>query len=663
MNIFLSYSDADWQVASFITERLDRQGHDIFNWRQPGLRGGRFRPQIEAAISSADVFLVLLSPSFQQSDWCGRELDMALDRERAIREHDPNATFIVVLKVAQITPAPVGTFASYDLLDMTGPDYVEAALGLLAERFARIHLPRQHPHPPGSSAVDGQEGELGPSIGAPQVPDIAKPPVPDIAKPPLSNIADEPVFRNRVDELHRVLLGLTNAGGPHFWLVVSPPQLGKTWFLERVGADQSLVEPVPWVISSVDLRRSSPELRSDVAALLRLLFEDTPSAGNEEELFSIAQAIIRTGRPHLCMLDSAELLTKETISSLRDSLGQLHHLVQDAGVAGLRLAFIAASRRDGDWKGITPPPRLAPLPLTEFHTDVVEQALHDLAHDLKSEIGLQISPLRIRDNAAQVYRLTEGLPALLVRCLQWVRAKQWVGMDRRLEDPRLFDELAVPYIKHELLTSASLLPASLTDSQAEMNALVQAYRVLTLYRLFTQSHLRHYLESDDEFRAALTAAGWVLQDLWLAIGETALLKRPLNEPWQEIHPAIRRLLYRYFYRTESERERAHSEARLFVELWADGQAGTEQVIGMVERLWHESVAVGARDQAELERRLTELARKLSGSLRESSAFSLPELRTFVAERMANDEELQEALSGVPGLFGRLLAIVERPVET
>jgi len=641
MNIFLSYSDDDWPVARLITEWLDRQGHEIFNWHQPGLRGGRFRPEIEAAISRADVFLVLLSPGFLRSDWCGREVDMALEREQALRERNPSTTFIVVLKVTAVAPVTAGVLASYDLLDMTGADYVEAAFGLLAERLARIHLVRQQP---GSSVVNGREKELvPPSSGAEPVPNIAKP----------------PVFRNREDELYKVLLGLTNAGGPHFWLVVSPPQLGKTWFLERIGVDNSLVSPVPWVISSVNLRGSPPGLCRDGAALLGRLFDYTPSAEDEETLFSIAQAIISTGRPHLCLLDSAELLTGETVSSLRDSLSQIYHLVQDAGVAGLRLAFIAASRRDADWKGVTPAPRLAPLPLTEFHTDVVEQALHDLAN----EMGLPIPPSLIRVNAAQVHRLTEGLPALLVRCLQWIRANQWVAMDRRLADPRRFDELAVPYIKDELLTSASLLPASLTDSQAHMEALVQAYRVLTLYRLFTQSHLRHYLESDDEFRAALTAARWVLPDLWRAIGETALLKRPLNEPWQEIHAAIRRLLYRYFYRTESEREQAHSEARLFIELWADGQIGTEQVIGMVECLWHESVAVGSRDPAEMERRLAESARKLSSSLRESSAFTLPELRTFVVERMADDEELQAALRAVPGLFGRLVAIVERPVET
>ena len=576
---------------------------------------------------------------------------MALVREQDLREDDPNATLIIVLQVTQVPPSEVGWLASYDLLDMTSPDGAEETLRVLAERFEsatepeRGRSPRRNSDLPSSTSSNRQEEDSVPPNGVD------------------ANGADEPIFRNRVDELHRVSLGLTNAGGPHFWLVVAPPLLGKTWFLRRVSTGDSVSQPIPWVISMVDLRREPTEACSDVTALLELLFARTSSATVEEAIFSIAQTIISVGRPYLCMLDSAELLTEETASSLRESLSQIYRLVQDAGVTGLRLAFIAASRRDDDWKGITPTPRLAPLPLTEFHTDVVEQALHDLADEMRLQTPrLQIPAWRIGDDAIRVHRLTEGLPALLVRCLQWIRENQWVGMERRLEDPRRFEELAVPYIQRELLTPASLLPASQGDSHAQMQALVQAYRVLAPYRLFTQSHLRHHLESDDKFRATLTAAGWAMPDLWKAIGETALLKRPLKEPWQEIHPAIRRLLYRYFYKTEDEREQAHSEARVFVELWADGQFGTEQVIGMVECLWHEAVAVGPHRPDEMERGLTESARKLSGSLRESSAFSLPELRAFAVEQMRNDEELREAVSSVDGLFGRLVQIIEWPGE-
>jgi hypothetical protein len=45
--IFLSNADKDWRIAGFISQQLDRQGHDIFNWRKPGLRGRGSTPAIE----------------------------------------------------------------------------------------------------------------------------------------------------------------------------------------------------------------------------------------------------------------------------------------------------------------------------------------------------------------------------------------------------------------------------------------------------------------------------------------------------------------------------------------------------------------------------------------------------------------------------------------
>lgn len=466
-----------------------------------------------------------------------------------------------------------------------------------------------------------------------------------------------PVFRDRQDELHKVLHGITSAAGPHFWLVVAPPQLGKTWFLERLSADSSLSEPVTWLVKKVDLRAQPRELCGDAATILTLLFgRELPATIDQGTFRGLAREITKSGQPYLCLLDSAELLTEETAHILRECFSQIYQLVQEAGADTVRLALIVASRRDSEWRGITPSPRLAALPLVEFHAEVIQEALHDLA----SEMGRSFPSSALLENAARVHRLTEGLPALLIRCLQWIRTNEWIAIDQRLEDPRRFAEIAASYIQHELLTPGSLLPASEGESEEKLRALVHAYRVLVPYRLFTQSHLRHHLESDAEFRDSMLAAGWAVQDLWRAIGETALLRRPLNEPWQEIHAAIRRLLYRYFYETDAERERVNNEARKFAELWADGQVGTEQVIGFVECLWHEARALGVRKPAEMEQRLAESARKLSGSLRESAAFTLPELRLFIVERMMNDEELQEAVSSVDGLFGRLVAIVSRP---
>ena len=45
----------------------------------------------------------------------------------------------------------------------------------------------------------------------------------------------EPKFRNRERELEEVLGALDNDDADHFWFFAAPPQLGKTWFLRRIG--------------------------------------------------------------------------------------------------------------------------------------------------------------------------------------------------------------------------------------------------------------------------------------------------------------------------------------------------------------------------------------------------------------------------------------------
>jgi hypothetical protein len=151
-----------------------------------------------------------------------------------------------------------------------------------------------------------------------------------------------------------------------------------------------------------------------------------------------------------------------------------------------------------------------------------------------------------------------------------------------------------------------------------------------------------------------------MEDLWKAISNTALLSQPLNEPWQEIHSAIRRLLYRYHYKSEEERAEAHSAARRFVEVWADRQVGTEQVVGLVECLWHEASALRLTESSRVEEALSESARKLSQALTPSSAYTVEELRGYAAARMRNDEEFGEALRDFPSLFNRLIAIILAP---
>jgi hypothetical protein len=425
-----------------------------------------------------------------------------------------------------------------------------------------------------------------------------------------------------------------------------------------------ILEEMPtWVVRLADLRDQPAQARTDVGLLLKCLFgPDSPTTVERRTFLRIARKIISSGKPYLCLIDSAELLAEETARILRFCLSQIHHIVNEAGHSDARLAVVVASRREDEWRGVTPDPRMSILPLTEFKLEVVQQALSDLAN----EMDRYFDHAPFMRNAARVHRLSEGLPALLVRCLAWIRHEEWAGMEL-LEEQEIFEELAQPYIKNGLLSRESLFPFSYGQldpqnagpPEAPSLALEHALRILAPYRLFTQSHLRHYLESDRDLARSMRDLNWSLEDLWRAISGTALLSRPLNEPWQEIPAAIRRLLYRYYYPSERERADAHREARSFVEVWADRQQGKEQVVGLVECLWHEAAVLRLARPSGLEADLIRSAGTLSLGLKPSPAYTEAELREYAAERMRNDDEFQDVVDD-ERIFNRIVASVVAP---
>ncbi len=633
--LFLSYAEEDSEKALKIIEWLSQLGLEVYDWQDPRRRGGRYIEQIEEAINRADGFVALTSPRFVASPWCRMERDLAVHREQDLQVGRPDAVFIHVLRISDTAPRGLGFLRNYDWADLTGLSNVELvslehqdqALHGMADRL------RATRHRPTSQAESETGGATSPGRWSPS-------------------------FRNRHHELELLSRGLSNPSGPHFWLVIAPPELGKTWFLHRLSARLTLADDSTWVARLVDLRNQPAEVRADAAAILARFFDlPMPAAIGPDTFRSIAQGIFRSRQPYLCLLDSAELLDETTVTALREALSEIYRLVQQGGDIDVRLGFVAASRRDDKWRGVAPDPRLSSLPLTEFKPDVVQQALRDLA----AQMGRVFDPPAYLQHAARVHRLSEGLPALLVRCLQWIRTEEWLGMER-LDSPRVFEELAHPYIEQGLLSRDSLFSRRPGQTAEPRPALEQAFRVLAPYRLFTQSHLRHHVESDPVFERTLLDLGWSIEDLSEAISGTALLSRPLNEPWQEIHGAIRRLLYSYFYKSDERRAAAHSEARKFVEVWAERQTGTEQVIGLVECLWHEAAMLRLSQPAELERALSESAIMLSRALTPSPAYTMRELRSYAVERMQNDTELQEAVGNSAGQFNRLVRLVEEPLK-
>lgn len=620
--LFVSYAAEDSEVAAEVVNWLAEHGHDVYHWRphQPQPVSDR----IEERITQAEDFIALVSPDFLGDPLCRRERELAMSRERGLRVSYPEATFVHVVLVGAIEESPDGLPPRSEWMDLTRRTGTQDALTELTARLGSMARAR------GSAIASPGPGSL--------------------------------IFRNRSDELEYAARGLKNFAGPHFWLVIGAPQLGKTWFLDRLAAMLVLEEPDPWIVRLVDIRDQKAAARTDVGSMLRLLFgPDCPATPEPSTYNAIARKIITSRRRHLCLIDSAELLAEDTARTLRRCLSEIHNRVSEAGLMQARLAVVVASRREDEWRGITPDPRLSILTLTEFSVDVVEDALSALAREMDRVFEKSI----LRRHARNVHRLSEGLPALLAHCIAWIREQEWTGMDR-LEQQFLFAELGHPYIRNILLARESLFPPSRGQIEpqnggqpARAHALEQALRVLAPYRLFTQSHLLHYRDLDARLSQSMSGLGWTIQDMWRAISRSALLLRPLDEPWQQIPAAIRRLLYRYHYVTPAERASAHRDAHSFTAIWADQQHGKEQIVGLVECLWHEAEALRLEGSSEREPHLIASARILSRGLRRSPAYTEDELREFAAERISRDDEFRESIGG-DALFARITAAVISP---
>ena len=632
-DVFLSYAEEDDATGREIAAWLGRHGFRVHSAGLPAVDQPRAGAGERPVIDTAQAFVMLLSPSFLSSPECREELDLAVRREQQLISAGLAAAFIYVLGIAETPDLDKSGLQSYPLMDLTQASDWSKAVELSKLGGSIVLSTRVTPARPG----------------------------------PVSRVQTGRASLDRGEELQRVLYGLNNPAGPHFWLVISPPGLGKTWFLEQLAASAAVSAAANWDTHTVDLRREPDDLQHDAMAVVKRLFDigQSQSSGSGDDYLGVAQKIIRSGHPWLCQLDSAELLPPSTVAQLRQHLGKIYRLVQDAGSGEVRLAFVVASRRNDGWKGLTPYPSPSVLPLDGFEPAAIQAALEELARTMSRAH----SPAVLRQDAALVQRVTEGVPELVQESLTWIQDEEWLEVDR-LDNPQLFETIIAPYVRNRLLAPDSLLAGEKgrpEKSAKQLDALRAALRALVPYRLFTLSHVRHHLEDDDPtLRDAVKEADWSPDELWQAIADMALLRRPLDEPWQEIHPAIRRLLYRCFY-TPDERVDAHVRARDFTETWAHQLTGKEHAIGMVESIWHEAVRLRLSSLETMGEDLPRFARKLSldVSPSPSPSPSLPsytdtELRDYAAQRVENDDELQREVADIGGLFEKLAQIVRTP---
>jgi TIR domain len=633
MLVFLSYAEEDEQVAAEVVCSMRRNGADVYRWQDK--RGGRIIKTIETAISAADQFVALMSPSFLASEYCGRESEFALNRETAMLASNPSVRFITVLEIRPTPKGEAGFLGSYDWPPAATP-------GERAETIRSM----MDGAPPDSSGVTGVGPASATVAGAPEGPAAAW----------------SPSFWNREDEIDEVKRGLTSKAGAHFWVVIAPPQLGKTWFVNRLAVQVRQNKP-SWTVRNIDLKDVPAKERTDTPLLVENLF-GIRQTDNDFSL-QIAKEILRRGQSYVCILDSAELLDRAAVDSLRTYFKDVHHWIQQGVRQEIWLAVVVASRRDDGWQGLREGPRFSLLPLTEFKVEVVQYALLELAGQIQRGVE------RIRQFAEIVHDVSEGLPALLVQCLRWIQAEEWLRIERLRDDPDVFERLISPYVRDVIFAEESLFPQ---QSEREFplerergldpgQVLTQCFRVLTPYRFFTQSHLRHYIAADANFSRVIEHTGWSAEKVWNYLSNTAILTRPtVGRPWLTTSPPIRRILCRYFHRSDESLGAAHFDATTFTKKWSEDATGSDQVAGQVESFWHEAAGLYLSQPAELEETLCASARNLAQSLRESPNYSINELRKLAADLLEDDEEFQDLIRPAADLWSRLREIIHPSEE-
>jgi TIR domain-containing protein len=364
--VFLSHAVEDGTTADRLVSRFTGMGIELFWWQDTEQRGKRFVGEIEDGIGSADLFVILMSPDYLSSPWCRRERDLAI-----LRETDLRRQFIYVLKLAETSYAESGFLSSYDWLDLTAP------LGNEKLNEALAALPLDQVPLPGAKAVQAWRG--GP----------------------------RPVFRNRHDEINAIVNALTTTGGRDLWVVISPPRMGKSWFLDRLQRELTARAP-NYDVRLLDLREHPADLRVNPTKLLgALLNVDRPAFPlSDTARRDIATEISKRGRPQLYLLDSADLLDVQCAAKFRSALTGIYQLVKRTGNQTSRLSVVIGSRRHDDWKGLgrdaAPGARFHPVPLSEFDVDVVRQALTELPRNFSAD--------QLWDYANRLHRLSEGYP-------------------------------------------------------------------------------------------------------------------------------------------------------------------------------------------------------------------------------------------------------------
>lgn len=144
MNVFISHSQSDRNVARELTNRLSAAGHHV--WRdQPAALGESVSEAIATAIECAEVYLILISPHLLDSEFSLLEIGGAL----AESESSGKLVIPVLLNRDVEVPALLRDRVYVDLSDRKqrqhGFEAIETALQRDTSDFAPKRTPGERP--------------------------------------------------------------------------------------------------------------------------------------------------------------------------------------------------------------------------------------------------------------------------------------------------------------------------------------------------------------------------------------------------------------------------------------------------------------------------------------------------------------------------------------
>jgi hypothetical protein len=660
IEIFISYAREDESFLAGLESHLStlkREGIVTFWHDHQLLPGTEWQGEISAHLSSASVILLLVSSDFIASEYC-YEIEMKL----ALKRHQ-ESTARVIPVILRPCHWDNTLFSGLQALPTNGtpisgwPDPDQAFYNVvqgIREVIDDLNLKRSLKVPTATTSTASSQGEEkiedGSSSGAGETGDNRRD----------DNEWEEPLinFQNRDEELEKLLNNISPRAGNHFWVILSGPQMGKSWMLNRLRREFSRNQPIPWKVKSLDLRTQPFDQRFTAELLLADFFKDEFDVTYTQDLpTQIIEHMRKSKDAWLCLLDSSELLEGKAGSHLRRYLCQIYNALQgDEYEAGARFAFVAGTRRSlPEWKGVSPKPRFNHLPLTQFKPPVIRETLVKVVR----KAGHDFPDSWFEENVNRLYKVTEGLPALHIRYIDWMQGNGFKDLDW-IEGSEGFKALAQPYLDKALLTAQCLIHSGGVNMEKRLKILKSSFLKLSPYRRLTRSHLNKLYEEDKDFRGDLDGLKWTINNLWTAIRDTHLTEPNRKEMMRKVYRPIRRLLFRCQFPSLSDQSKAHKTAADFYENWwqDDHLSADIQSSLVLEYIWHYAEHLRLANSPHAVDEITDITKGLLDRVYPNHRFDKDQIVEHLEDQMTEDEELQECLDEIDQtLFDRLLSLL------